>query len=402
MRICFLLPRLAVSRDGVFVGGSVVSALRLARTLRHTHQIDFVGGADPARVPLLHSMSTCGLRFRPIAISSCPSSLMYGLELLLKALLQFRSDYNTHGYDLVHGHSGFAVHAAHASIIRQGYGLPSVQTIYCPIANSVQWPQSVLFGPWISKLILSGVDHIIAMTNHVRQSLLCAGIEGNHVSVIPPLIDRSEFNVVASKQQARKEFGLPQEDKVVLFVGSLKPNKGFRTLLEAFAVVKSVMRNLQLVVTFEFRHAEFNREREVMLKMIEGFSLQPSITEFGIIPNMPELMVAADVLVVPFLDTFGPSDYPLVILESMALGRPVIATRVGGIPEIVAHEQTGLLVPAGDKNVLASQLLRLLEDVELYNHLKDEARQFVSDKFAVSEVVGRTEAIYRNLVERRA
>jgi glycosyltransferase involved in cell wall biosynthesis len=90
-----------------------------------------------------------------------------------------------------------------------------------------------------------------------------------------------------------------------------------------------------------------------------------------------------------------------VLLESMAAGAPTVATRVGGTPEALVHEQTGLLVAPGDSRGLATAVARLLDDRELAARLGQAARQAIQDHFSVDRMVESTEQLYTELLARK-
>jgi glycosyltransferase involved in cell wall biosynthesis len=109
-------------------------------------------------------------------------------------------------------------------------------------------------------------------------------------------------------------------------------------------------------------------------------------------------MHAVDVFVMPSIwEGFG-----LVLLEAMAAGRPIVASRVATIPEVVADGETGLLVPAGDPLALADALAQLAEDPDRAARMGEAGRERLRRQFSVEKMVGDTELLYRELLDERA
>ena len=112
---------------------------------------------------------------------------------------------------------------------------------------------------------------------------------------------------------------------------------------------------------------------------------------------MPGLISASDTLVAPFIDTYGPSDYPLPVLEAMAVGKPVIATKIGGLPEIIENMKNGILIPPNDVNALVKSLEYLINNRYLQNSLGSNAAALIREKFSIPIVAKQMEAIYEQV-----
>ena len=113
--------------------------------------------------------------------------------------------------------------------------------------------------------------------------------------------------------------------------------------------------------------------------------------------DVPALMHAIDVFAMPSIwEGFG-----LVLLEAMAAGRPIVASRVATIPEVVADGETGVLVPAGDPLALAEALARLADQPSLARQYGEAGRERLRSQFSIEKMVGDTELLYRELVDER-
>jgi glycosyltransferase involved in cell wall biosynthesis len=113
--------------------------------------------------------------------------------------------------------------------------------------------------------------------------------------------------------------------------------------------------------------------------------------------DVPEILQALDIFVLPS----NWEGLPNAVLEAMAAGLPVVATRVGGVPEVVVEGQTGILVPPRDPNALADALLTLLRDPNLRRRMGQAGRQRVQEYFSVDQMVSKTETLYEQLLSEK-
>jgi glycosyltransferase involved in cell wall biosynthesis len=184
----------------------------------------------------------------------------------------------------------------------------------------------------------------------------------------------------------RRMWGLTLDQQVILFVGSLSEHKGVAFLITALDQVVRAHPDAALVIagsgpleTDLRRHTT-----EMRLDSRVRFAGRISYRE------IPAYMAAADVLVHPSLD----EGLPRVVLEAMAMKLPVVASRVGGIPEVVIDGRTGLLVPAGDPDSLAHALQRVLASMQLARGWGEEARASVEATYSFEAGI----ALYADLL----
>lgn len=193
----------------------------------------------------------------------------------------------------------------------------------------------------------------------------------------------------------RAEFSIPPDAKVVGMVARLAPAKDYPTLVRAAArVCEKEPRTLFLIVG-EHSGVEAYREHFAQVKrLIEESNIARHFIFTDFREDVQRLIAAFDLFV---LSTHM-EGLPLVILEAMAQARAVIATDVGGIPEIVRHEETGLVFPHGDDERLACQLLTLLDDEERREGLGLAGREFVKSNFSRESFVSSVTNLYREVL----
>jgi glycosyltransferase involved in cell wall biosynthesis len=212
------------------------------------------------------------------------------------------------------------------------------------------------------KFIFRSPEAVIAQID-----LICKRVSPfarGEVDCIPNAIDISKFRL--DRKYCRRLLGFRDGEESILYVGRLEPVKNVQTLLYAFVNVRKKGFNARLVLVGN--GSEINRLRRIAVgaKVIEFVDFVGALSH----DRVPVYMNAADVLVLPSRSEASPN----VILEALAAGTPVIATRVGGIPDIVTNGKQGFLYSPGDTEQLTNLLSRLLKDKRLRARFSVEAR----------------------------
>jgi glycosyltransferase involved in cell wall biosynthesis len=228
----------------------------------------------------------------------------------------------------------------------------------------------------------------IAISEYVRGFLQRVHLTPAHrIEVVPYGIDASRWALPAAERaRARSSLGLQDGDVAVGIAARLIPGKGHAFLLEAYAVAARHAPRLRLLVAGDGPLRE-RLEREAA-RVGNG-----TVRFVGYLADMRAFMNACDVLAFPTEPALG-EGFGLAALEAMASGRPVVATRVGSLPEVVRARETGLLVSPGAVDELASALLELAGDERLRNELGARAMQRARSVFSVESMVERTLAVY--------
>lgn len=194
-----------------------------------------------------------------------------------------------------------------------------------------------------------------------------------------------------SRVQARLELGLSQDALVCGAVSRLDPVKGIGDLVLAFAKLRT-KHNAHLIIVGE------GSQREQLESLAIDSGISKWIHWTGYHADVPELLPALDVFI-------QPSHYeglPNTVLEAMAAGLPVVATSVGGTPELIVNSKTGLLVPRADPTSLAGAISVLLEKPEMRERMGQAGRRRVQLHFSVSKMVDKTEQLYEQLLAEKA
>ncbi|MHC5113754.1 MAG: glycosyltransferase family 4 protein, partial [Planctomycetota bacterium] len=287
---------------------------------------------------------------------------------------------------------GFADYLSVSAALRSRLRLPTVHTMYCPIpARGGRWNK-----PVVRTLIRRwgrGLDALNGMSENVASSMRDFGL--GSVEVAQPAIDLQRFHPGPAPEE-RAALGLADDEVAILFVGNAKPQKNLSGVLRAFAEVRRTHARARLVITTELAQSSpDHRLAELRREMID-LGLESSIVQKGIVDDMPRLMRACDLLVAPFVDSLGPSDYFMAALEAMASGMPVVVSAVGGMPEVVDDDR-GALVDPHDGAALAAALDRVVGDAERRHAAGRCARSYTERHFDPARVVRRFTEIYTGI-----
>jgi glycosyltransferase involved in cell wall biosynthesis len=181
---------------------------------------------------------------------------------------------------------------------------------------------------------------------------------------------------------------------VIGTVAHLFPRKGLEYLVETMDHLKKVFPRIFLVIVGT---GDFQYERRLR-KQVEHLGLTENVLFAGF-QDYPELFISEfDIFVLPSIsEGFG-----IVLLEAMALGKPIVASNIGGIPEIVQHEKTGLLVPSANVEDLCQGLLTLLNDPKKRAVMGDEAKKRIEEQFSLQSMMERLYGLYSEVLVRGA
>jgi len=251
------------------------------------------------------------------------------------------------------------------------------------------------------------MDHLIAVSRAIVRKLEDEGRVGAPISLIYNGVDLARYGEPAAlggpaaqtggSPGLRHELGIPAGDPIVGVVARLEPEKGHPTLLEAWPSVLAAVPDAHLLVVGEGSQHELLEVQAAAMGILDG--ARSSVIFTGRRDDVPAVTAALDVAVLPsYREAQG-----LSILEAMALSRPVVASAVGGIPEMIDDSRTGLLVPPRDPLALAAAIVRLLRDPAEAARIGRAGHDLVHERFCVEQMVRAVETIYDDAVadERR-
>lgn len=237
-------------------------------------------------------------------------------------------------------------------------------------------------------------DHILVNAEAVRQWLTAEGYDPRRISVIRNGLDLSRFTP-GEDGSLRRELGIPEGAPIVAMLSRLSRMKGVEDFLDAAATVASRVENAHFLVIGDNINPDGSAYRRELEARAARLDLASRVTFTGFRLDVPRLLSAVAVSVLPSLSE-GLSN---TILESMAAGAPVVATRVGGSAEALEHGVDGLLVPPRDPAALSRAIMWMLEHPEEARAFGRRARARVAEEFSLARMIRETECLYARLLE---
>jgi glycosyltransferase involved in cell wall biosynthesis len=233
------------------------------------------------------------------------------------------------------------------------------------------------------------VDRYLAISSGVERCLLDGGVEAGRIRRVPSGIDLGRFEKVLADREWRESLGLPQERVLMGSVAALAPHKDQPTLLQAFARMMRMGIDAHLVIL-----GEGGQRRRLEALALE-LGLQDRVSMPGFTREVLPRMRSFDLFVLSsHLEGLGTA-----ILDAMALGLAVVATRTGGIPDAVVDGETGRLVPPRDVEGMAHAMAAMARDPEARQRMGEAGRERVRQHFDVRRTVELTLEAYSELLE---
>lgn len=243
----------------------------------------------------------------------------------------------------------------------------------------------------IDRLADHFIDQYVAVSHAVARYVIEEKrLPGKKVTVIHNGCDLQRFLPGRVPSLAlRRSMCFGETDPVIVVLARLEPQKGHHVLLEAMPAVRSAFPNIRLVCAGE---GELRSQLEMQ---VQAFGLEEAVRFVGFQSNTEDWLALAELTVLPSFY----EGLPVVAVESLAAGKPMVATAVDGTPEIVLDGETGLTVPAGDPQRLADAICHLLRHPEMREQMGRAGREWVVRGFSREQQVQKTEELYCRALE---
>ena len=293
----------------------------------------------------------------------------------LGAVLRLRRLIRERGVSLVHTHS--SVDSWLAGVAAKSLGRPVVRTRHVSIPIRRR-----------RALVYRLADRIITSGESVRSIVIAAGIAPERVVTISAGVDADRFHSGVSGKAVRGELGLGAAP-VVGLVANVRGSKGHNVFLEAARTVLASAPGARFLIVGDGVGFDEVSQR------VRDMGLDASVRLTGFRRDIPQIMAALDVLVLPSIRSEA---IPQVIPQALAVGTPVVASTVGGSPELIRDGENGRLVPPGDARALAEAILALLREPERARAMARAGQAMVRARYTIDATMARTTAVYRELV----
>jgi glycosyltransferase involved in cell wall biosynthesis len=228
------------------------------------------------------------------------------------------------------------------------------------------------------------MDRLIVVSKAIEQKIREEGRDGTLVSLIYNGVDLQRYNHQQPCCTLHEDYDIPEASPIVGVVARLEAEKGHRTLLDAWPAVQMTHPEAWLLIVGE------GSERNALEAQVAELGISSRVVFAGRREDVPAVTAALDVAVLPsYREAQG-----LSVLEAMALSRPVVASRVGGIPEMIEDGVSGLMVPPNDPPALAGAINRLLSDHPFADMIARRGHDLVHERFCIELMVDSVETIY--------
>jgi glycosyltransferase involved in cell wall biosynthesis len=249
------------------------------------------------------------------------------------------------------------------------------------------------FNRAIYRFVAGSCTNVIGPSAAVTEALALAGIPRTHLSTVYNGIDLDRFSPSLERSaHVRREFDITPGQVAIGLVGQLLPHKGHHTLIDAAPEILRHLPNARFFIVGALENPPYEAE---LRSRIGSADLTSRFTFTGWRADVPDVISAMDVLVVPTL-TAEPA--ALSLMEAMALRRPLIATRVGGTPELVDENESGLLFTPGRSEELAACVIELLTNKERALRLAHEGRRRMERLFSLERHLDEMKRLYAQCV----
>lgn len=291
-------------------------------------------------------------------------------------------------YDLMHAHFSYPDGYGICELAKKRH-IPLVISSLGTNERKIAFEDSLVSKRIID--VLQKADSILAVSEDLVHHILSLGVDESKVNLVPNGVDINIFRPT-DRKKARRILNLDEDCNIVLYVGSLRQIKGVDYLIEASKQFLGTKTTLLLIG----RDDGLKRKLQIRAKEL-GISNNIRFINQLHHEELPIWMSAADLLVLPSLSEGRPN----VILEAFSCGIPVVASNVGGIPELVVDKKNGFLVEARDYSSLAEKVIQLLTNEELRLKMGSYARQSVIERDLTWKAHAlQTKKIYANLLKK--
>jgi len=353
---------------------------------RFTTTLICPGEGRLAQMARILSLDVHIIPFEINVFTANPLRLWHQAHVLARTVLWLARVIHQGKYDLVHINShriGLA-----CTLAARLTGVPIIWHIH-EIYQTTPMRRRIIVG-----LVRHLPDAIVAVSDAVATQLTpCSKLRRIYNG-----IDASAYAAQADWKAVRREFNFGPQDVVVGCMGRLSAQKGQNIFLQAASLVAAMHPEARFLVVGDeaLGEAGFRARLEALTGEL---GLNGRVFFAGYRSDAASVLAAMDLFVHP---TVIPDSLPMVILETMALGKPVVATATGGTPELVEEGRTGLLVPAGDAAALAQSIHRLLAHPGLAQRLGKVGRRRAEERFSWRNHIQQLESLYQQLTANRA
>lgn len=368
-------------------GGSGVVATELGIELAtRGHEVHFISYSQPFRLAGRESK----IHFHEVSVSNYPLFEFPPYDLALATHMAEVAEY--YDLDLLHVHYAIP-HSVSALLARQmlaraGRRLPFVTTLHGTDITLVGADRAYL--P-ITRYAIDESDGVTAISDYLRQKTVETFGTTREIAVIPNFVNCDIYvRNKAAAEQLRAQYAR-KDERLLVHLSNFRPVKRVRDVIEIFARVARKMPARLLMVGD-------GPDRSVAEWLAVQLKIHDRVHFLGKLDSIHELLPIADLMLMPSeLESFG-----LAALEAMACEVPTIGTAVGGMPELIEHDVTGLLFPVGAVDEMSEAAIALLQNPEHMQAMAKAARRTAQQSYCASHIIPRYEQFYESVLRNSA
>jgi glycosyltransferase involved in cell wall biosynthesis len=321
--------------------------------------------------------------------------LSLGSLRAMAAQIRLARDIRRLGIDLVHTYGFYSnVFAIPAAKLAGASVIASIRDMGVYLSSSQRAVQR-----WVCRF----ADRILVNAAAIKEWLVADGYDADRITVIPNGIDLSRFSRLGGRRQLHAELGLTADTPLVAVLGRVSRMKGLEDFLAAAAIVAPRFPKARFLIIGEPSFTSQGRKIMVdgtyedgLKRLAASLGLQERVTFTGFRSDVERILPELAVSVLPSLSE-GLSN---TLLESMAAGLPVVATRVGGTAEVVQDLENGLLAPPSDPASLAEAICRYLDAPAFAAQMGSAARRRIVERYSMHMLVENTSRVYEAVLDR--
>jgi glycosyltransferase involved in cell wall biosynthesis len=284
-------------------------------------------------------------------------------------------------YGLIHAHTVRT--AMVGSLAAKLASVPMVYHVHSPMSRNTERPWLNWTNGLVERFSLRGANRLIAVSDSLKRHMVRLGLDPSRIAVV--------HNGVASLYEIPFRTK-PRTQWTLGTVALFRPRKGIEILLQSLAILRKQGLPVRLRAVGKFESVKYERE---IRTLVNNLVLEDMVQWTGFTSDVTSELLAMDLFVLPSL--FG-EGLPMVVLEAMAAGVPVVATDVEGIPEAVRHGQDGAIAPAGDPKALAQAITDVIEGKYDWTELRQSAFERQAHHFSQSSMAEGVAGVYRQVL----
>lgn len=317
------------------------------------------------------------------------------VEVIEKGKIDIKSiNHITH---LIREHNIDILHAHDYKTNVLGYMISKMNSRLILLTTAHGWVEFVQqkqkFYNWLDFQAIKRFHKVIAVCEANKEKLIKNGVSPDKITVIYNAIDIDEWKECKDEKDIRKELLLEENIPLVGAIGRISPEKGLDTLLEAAVLVIKEVPETKFLIAGK---GEGDEEEKRLKSYAKLLGIEKNIMFLGHRSDAKNIYNSLDVFTLPSL-TEGLAN---TLLEAQAMGKPVVATDVGGNREIIVDKINGFLLQSKDVSTLAEKIIYLLKNKEVAREMGRQGRKIVCEKFSFTERLRKIEKLYITLVEK--